>query len=97
MLSALFAWLMLLWFKPAWINISLLLSLIRQKSLTFVQLAELAVTGAAAISAVFVLLVLLGLQLWYANKKQRRLLAIIQQLEQQETHNGSESHNKMGG
>jgi len=82
-LSAVAAWLLLLWLKPTMVSTSTILQMLKDKQLDTLQLAELAVTGATAVSAVFVLIFVMAMMIVSAAKKERRYLDIIRSLEQE--------------
>ncbi|MBF0266037.1 MAG: hypothetical protein HQL46_12260 [Gammaproteobacteria bacterium] len=98
MLSSLTAWGILYWLKPNLVDSSHLLNLIAQKQITFIQLAEVAVTGASAISALFFLLIFIAVMLFSAAKKEQQYLEIIhkfkdEQLSGQSLQSGEQNEN----
>jgi len=55
-LSAVVAWFLLYWLKPTLVSTAYILQLLKDKQIDILQLAELAVTGATAVSAIFILI-----------------------------------------
>lgn len=79
--SAVVAWLLLYWLKPTLVSTSTILQLIRDKQIETIQLAELAVTGATAVTAIFVLIFAMAMMIVSFAKKERKYLEIIQSLQ----------------
>lgn len=86
-LSTAAAWGLMYLFKPEMVSPQAVLALLKAKKdsgIDFTQLTDvavLAVTGATAISAVFVMIILIALIMNSWNKKEKRYLEIITQLE----------------
>ncbi|WP_198266374.1 hypothetical protein [sulfur-oxidizing endosymbiont of Gigantopelta aegis] len=85
--SSAVAWGLMYWLKPEMVNPQAVLSLLKAKKDSgidmsqFTDIAVLAVTGASAVSAVFILLILLAVMLNSWAKKEKRYLDIIKHLE----------------
>ncbi|MFK5894508.1 MAG: hypothetical protein QM504_14910 [Pseudomonadota bacterium] len=79
-ISAATAWLLLYWLKPSLVSSAHLLQLLKDKTIDYLQLAELAVTGASAVTALFVLLVFIALMMLSFAKKEMQYLKIINAL-----------------
>ena len=86
-LSGLAGWGLIYWLKPALVSPGVLLELIKAREVSQLQLAELAVTGTAAISALFFAIVFIALMLFSWSKKEQKYLQIITALK-----NDSETH-----
>jgi len=80
MLSGVSAWGILYWLRPALVDSGHILSLLEQKKIDFIQLAEIAVTGASAMSALFLMLVFIAMMLFSSAKKEKQYLDIIEKL-----------------
>jgi hypothetical protein len=78
--SAITAWSLLYWLKPTLVSSSLILQLLEDKKIDSLQLAELAVTGASAITLIFILLAFIGLMMLSFSKKEKQYLQIIQSM-----------------
>lgn len=86
-LSTAIAWGLMYWLKPEMVSPQAVLALLKEKSNNGVDLSQLtdvavlAVTGATAVSALFVIIILLsfGMNSW--NKKEKQYLQIIATLE----------------
>ncbi len=78
--SAITAWCLLYWLKPTLVSSSLILQLLKDKLINPLQLAEIAVTGASAITALFILLVFIGLMMLSFSKKEKQYLQVIQSM-----------------
>ena len=81
-LSAVAAWLLLYWLKPTLVSTTYILQLLKDKQIDMLQLAELAVTGATAISAIFVLIFVLAMMIVSFAKKEKKYLEIIRSLDE---------------
>jgi hypothetical protein len=79
-ISSVTAWMLLYWLKPGLVSSSHLLQLLKTKSIDHIQLAELAVTGASAVTALFILLVFIALMMLSFAKKEKQYLTIINSL-----------------
>jgi len=75
--STIAAWFLLYWLKPSLVSSSHILQLLKDKVITHIQLAELAVTGASAVTAVFVLLVFIAIMMISFAKKEKQYFEII--------------------
>ncbi|MCU7938211.1 MAG: hypothetical protein KZQ64_13155 [gamma proteobacterium symbiont of Bathyaustriella thionipta] len=81
------AWGLMFWFKPEMVSPQAVLDLLKEKSESGLDLspltdiAVLAVTGATAISALFVIIILLAFIMNSWNKKEKQYLSIIDSLE----------------
>jgi predicted metal-binding membrane protein len=81
------AWGLMYWLKPEMVNPQAVLAILKAKKDSGVDVSQLtdiavlAVTGASAISAVFILLVLLAFMISSWAKKEKRYLDIINHLE----------------
>lgn len=84
--TAAIAWGLLYWLKPSLVSSSYVLQLIRDKQIEYVQLAELAVTGASAISGIFILIGVLAYVVASNAKKERQYLEIIDNLKPSDEH-----------
>ncbi len=93
-LSAFFSWALLWWLKPGLVSPGHVLGLLNQKSIGYLELAETAVTGAAAMSLVFFLIALIGWIFLLASKREKRMLAIIAQLQKEQEDTNHETGNK---
>ncbi len=78
--STIVAWSLLYWLKPTLVSSSHVLKLLTDKAISFITLAELAVTGASAVTAIFVLLVFFALMMLSFGKKEKQYLDIIDTL-----------------
>ena len=83
MISSIAAWAILYWLKPTLVDSSHLLNLLAEKQITFLQLAELAVTGASAVSAIFFLFIFIAGMLFSSAKKEQQYIEIIEKLKNQ--------------
>jgi len=83
MISSIAAWAILYWLKPTLVDSSHLLNLLAEKQITFLQLAELAVTGASAVSAIFFLFIFIAGMLFSSAKKEQQYIEIIEKLKSQ--------------
>ncbi len=81
-LSALAAWGLIYWLKPVLVSPDALLAQLKAKSLSYQQLAEIAVTGSSAISALFFIIMFVAFMMYFWGKKEKQYLDIIKQLEQ---------------
>jgi NADH:ubiquinone oxidoreductase subunit 2 (subunit N) len=91
--SAISGWLLVYWLKPILVSSSYILQLLKDKSIDHQQLAEQAVTGASAISALFVLLVFIAIMMLSFAKKEKQYLKIIELLEDKNSKEGNNEHN----
>jgi len=82
--SAIAAWGLLYWLKPVLVSSSTILQLLREKSIEFIDLAELAVTGATAITGLFILLLFIALMMISFAKKEKQYFEIIEKLRKKE-------------
>ncbi|MDX2505399.1 MAG: hypothetical protein QNL62_13110 [Gammaproteobacteria bacterium] len=84
--SALAAWGLVYWFRPEMVNPQAVLALLKDKSNSGVDLtpltdiAVLAVTGSTAVSALFLMIIILAFVLNSCNKKEKQYLGIIDSL-----------------
>jgi len=81
-LSAVVAWLILYWLKPTMVSTASILQLLKDKQIDTLQLAELAVTGATAVSAIFVLIFVMAMMIVSFAKKEKTYMEIIRSLEE---------------
>ena len=85
--SAAAAWGLMYWLKPEMVSSQAVLALLKEKSDSgldvsqLTDIAVLAVTGATAISALFVLIIFMAFIMISWNKKEKQYLAIIDSLE----------------
>lgn len=92
-LSAAVTWGLVYWFKPEMVNPQTVLSLLKDKSNSGVDLTQLtdiavlAVTGATAVSVLFMMLILLAIVMNSWNKKEKQYLQIIASLDSSQTEN----------
>ena len=91
--STIAAWLLLYWLKPTLVSSSHILQLLKDKTISQIQLAELAVTGASAVTAVFVLLVFIALIMLSFAKKEKQYLKIIELLQDKNSKEGNNENN----
>lgn len=82
--SAITAWLLLYWLKPALVSSTHILQLLKDKKIDYLQLAEFAVTGASAVTAIFVLLIIIAMLMLSFGKKEKQYLKIIHSLQNKE-------------
>lgn len=91
-LSTAVAWGLVYWFRPEMVNPQSVLALLKDKSNSGVDLTQLtdiavlAVTGATAISAFFLMIILLAFAMNSWNKKEDKYLEIIASLEKDGLH-----------
>ena len=89
-LSTAAAWLLMYWLKPQMVNPQAVLAIIKDKSDSGVDMSQItdiaimAVTGATAISVVFLTIILLVFVMQSCNKKEKKYLEIIAALDKQE-------------
>ena len=82
-LSAFAAWGLIYWLKPELVSPNALLGQLKAKTMTFQELAEIAVTGASAISAMFFIIIFIAFMMYFWGKKEKQYLDIIKQLKEQ--------------
>lgn len=80
-LSTLAAWGLIYWLKPVLVSPEALLDQLKAKTMTHQQLAEIAVTGSSAISALFFIIIFIALMMYFWGKKEKQYLDIIKQLD----------------
>lgn len=80
LISSITAWGLLYWLKPSLVSSKHILQLLKDKMIEQTQLAELAVTGASAISLVLILLGFIAMMMLSFAKKEKQYLQIIQSL-----------------
>ena len=80
-LSAFAAWGLIYWLKPELVSPDALLEQLQAKTITFAQLAEIALTGSSAISALFFIIIFVAFMMYFWGKKEKQYLDIIKQLE----------------
>jgi len=80
---AVVAWGVLYLFKPVLVNPAHILQLMRDKQIDFLSMSEIAVTGAAAVSALFFILVVLSWVLNQSSRREKNYLEIIEQLQKE--------------
>ena len=78
-LSALAAWGLIYWLKPVLVSPQVLLQQLKANTLSQQELAEIAVTGTAAISALFIFIIFYALSMLLWSKKEKKYLDIIEQ------------------
>jgi len=83
-LSALAAWGLIYWLKPVLVSPDALLAELKAKTMTYQELAEIAVTGSSAITAVFFIIIFVAFMMYFWGKKEKQYLDIIKQLELKE-------------
>ena len=70
-LSALTAWGLVYWLKPVLVSPEALLGQLKAKTMTYQQLAEIAVTGSSAVSALFFIIIFIAVMIYFWGKRSR--------------------------